>query len=193
MILNNKITETFIDSPWLYDNTEESLEYYHIGSKSLQDLSEKYTYQMWYMYYEDNIIKLKGLITNEIIEIKEVEGVKELSFAFNINMDLVYIYRVDNRSYLTFYDTLANVYKTEIFSNISSTRIIFDDNRLTQSNTSDVCLFYINNQTDTLCCRVQRDRYLKEYVLKEVPKSTRLLRVGMTEAFRLKFKIQTFN
>lgn len=193
MIPNNRITNTLIDSPWLYDNTENSLEYYHTGGIRLQDLSEPLTYQMWYMFYEEDTIKLKGLKTEEIINIIAVPGVKELSFAFNINMDLVYVYKIDNRCLFTFFDTFTQQNRTETFYNLDTPKVIFDDIRETQTTSSDVCLFYINTENNSLCYRVQRDRYLKEYILKEVPKSTKLLRVGMTEAFRLKFKIQKFN
>ena len=193
MIPNNQITEEFVESDWLYDNVEEDLVYQHIGGKDIQDVSESLTYQMWEMTYEANIIKLRSLTNNRRIDVKTVTEVSELSFAFTLNMLLTYIYKKLDKCYLNYYDTVLQQYREISFDNMNTPKLIYDDLRTTQTNSSDVILFYVNSLTNKLCCRLLRDRYTIEYELQEVSKHTKLLRVGMTDKLRLKFKLQGFN
>lgn len=193
MIPNNQITEEFVESNWLYDNVEEDLVYQHIGGKDIQDISEPLTYQMWEMFYEENIIKLKSKTTNKLINVKEISEVLELSFSFTINMLLTYVYKKLDKCYLNYYDTTLQQYTEISFDNMNTPKLIHDDLRTTQTNSSDIILCYINSVTNKLCCRLLRDRYTIEYELQEVSKHTKLLRVGMTDKLRLKFKLQVFN
>lgn len=193
MIPNNKITTEYVEGEWLYDNYEEDLLYKHPGGRDLQNLTEEYTYQMWEMYYENNIIKLKALTSNKVYELKTVLNVTELSFCFTLNMTIAYLYKVGDIVYLNYYDTITQKYIEETFMNMNHAKLILDDSRITQTSSSDVIFFYINNITNKLCCRLLRDRYTIEYELQSVLKHTRLVRVGMANNLRLKFKLEQYD
>lgn len=192
MIPNNKLTSSYVEGDFLFDNYEEDLRYLHPGGADLNNISEKYDYQNWEMYYEDNIIKLKSLTNEKRYNIKTVPNVKELSFSFSYNMDLTYSYVVDDLTYLIYYDTLTQSNKEETFTGMAYPKLVYDDTRETQTSASDVLLVYINTTANTLCYRAQRDRYTKEYILGNIPKHSRLVRVGMANNYRLKFKLQGY-
>ena len=107
-------------------------------------------------------------------------------------MSLTYLYVKNNEVYLNYYDTVSQQNKENIFTNMAYPKLTYDDFRETQTNLSDILLVYINTQTNQLCYRMLRDRYTIEYVLSDVVKHTRLVRVGMADNFRLKFKLQGF-
>lgn len=193
MIPNNKITSEYIEGEFLYENSEEDLIDMQPGGLDLQNITESLTYQMWVMFFENSIIKLKSLTNNKIYNIRSIENIKELSFSFTLNMVLNYLYTKNDKTYLTYYDTVTQKTVEVNFENMSHPKLVYDDLRTTQSNSSDILLVYINNITNKLCCRLLRDRYTIEYELHSVPKHTRLVRVGMADNLRLKFKLQGFN
>lgn len=193
MIPNNKITSKYVDGEFIYENSEEDLIDIHPGGLDIQNIDESPTYQMWEMYYENNIIKLKSLTNNKIYNIRSIEKIEQLSFSFTLNMVLNYLYTKSDKTYLTYYDTLTQKTVEVVYENMGHPKLVYDDLRTTQSNSSDILLVYINNLTNKLCYRLLRDRYAKEYELYSVPKHTRLIRVGMADNLRLKFKLQAFN
>lgn len=193
MIPNNKITSEYVEGEFLYNNSEEDLIDIQPGGLDIQNINESPTYQMWEMYYDSGNIKLKSLTNNKLYNIRSVENIKELSFSFTLNMVLNYLYTKDNKTYLTYYDTTIQSNVEVIFENMSHPKLVYDDLRKTQSSHSDILLVYVNNLTNKLCYRLLRDRYTIEYELTDVPKHTRLVRVGMSDNLRLKFKLQAFN
>lgn len=193
MIPNNKITSEYVEGEFLYENSEEDLIDIHPGGIDIQNIDESPTYQMWEMFYENNIIKLKSLTNNKLYNIRSIENIKELSFSFTLNMVLNYLYKKDDKTYLTYYDTITQNNVEVIFENMSHPKLVYDDLRKTQSSKSDILLVYINNLTNKICYRLLRDRYTIEYELADVPKHTRLIRVGMADNLRLKFKLQAYN
>ena len=148
---------------------------------------------MWELYYDASNIKLKSLTTNKTYSIKAVTGVEKLSFSFTLNMVLTYVYLKDKRTYLNYYDTTSQKNVEVVFDNMDHPKLVYDDMRGSQTNNSDVVFVYVNTYTNKLCCRLQRDRYTIEYELTSLQKNVRLVRVGMSTALRLKFKLQGFN
>lgn len=192
MIPNNKLTSTYVEGNWLFENSEEDLIDIQPGNIDLNINEESPTYQLWEMYYENNIIKLKSYLNDKLYNIKSISNITELSFSFTLNMSLTYLYVKNNEVYLNYYDTVSQQNKEDIFTNMAHPKLTYDDFRETQTNLSDILLVYINTQTNQLCYRMLRDRYTIEYVLSDVVKHTRLVRVGMADNFRLKFKLQGF-
>lgn len=190
MLPNNALTTTSLEADFLYTKPNSDLIDREFGGITLQDTSKGLNYQLWEIYYERPLIKIKGLLTQEIFTILSVNNVKELSLAFDLNMNICITYMVDETTYLYFYDTNIQNYSTITFTNLNNPRISYDDSRQTQSQTSDIIFAYINNNTNYLCCRLLRDRYTIEYPLRELPPNAKLVRVGMNKGLRFQFKIQ---
>ena len=72
---------------------------------------------------------------------------------------------------------------------LTAVRLVYDDYRIMQTNTSDVICAYINKITLQLRYRISRDRFTVEYPLADVQENARLIRVGMTKGLRLQFKM----
>lgn len=190
MIPNHHITDISFEGDYLFSNPPQALVSRTLGGIALQDTSHGLNYQLWEIYYEDSIIKLKALMTEEITNVIYKENVSSLSLAFDLNMNLSIAYTIEDISFLYYYDTLLQEFSTLTFSNIKTPKITYDDIRETQSNTSDIVFAYINTDTNYLCYRLLRDRYLVEYPLKQVEENAKLIRVGMNKNLRLQFKIQ---
>lgn len=193
MIPNNKILDEYIESNYIYENYEEDLRDKQPGNLDLQKPTESPTYQMWEMYYEDNIIKLKSLTTNKNYNIKTIPNVTRLSFSFTLNMNLTYAYTKSNLVHLNYYDTTLQSNVEVIFEEADHPTLVYDDLRETQNNFSDILFLYINKSSLKLCYRLLRDRYTIEYELYDLPKHTKIVRVGMADNFRLKFKLKNYN
>lgn len=192
MIPNNKIVSEYIESDFIYDNYEEDLKYKQPGNIDIQTTTHSPTYQMWEMYYENNVIKLKSLTNNKNYIIKSVTDVKKLTFSFTLNMNVTYSYTKDDKVFLVYYDSIEQQDKEVVYENISHPTIIYDDYRYSQTSSSDVLFFYINKRTLKLCYRLLRDRFTVEYELYSVSKNTKIVRIGMADNFRLKFKLQNY-
>ena len=144
---------------------------------------------MWIAFYEGGVIKIKPLASNTSTSILAITGVTELSFAFDQNMRVTLAYVVNNVSYLYFYDSLiSNVNVVTLGTEVISPRLSMDDSRNNQTNNNDIILAYVKE--NKLYCRIQRNRYLFEYLLTEdiLPGSV-LRQIGMTTAYRFQFEV----
>ena len=192
MIPNHKLTSTYVDCNFLYEGSEEMLVEKHLGGVSLQNTNLGLKYQYWEMTYEGTSIKLRSLTNSLDYTIKQEAGIQDLSFAFSANMNLNFCYTKEDVVYFTFYDSSTNGNREIAFLDISYPKLVYDDLRETQTQNGDVLFFYINNTKNKLCYRIQRDRFNVEYELTTVAKGTRLVRVGMSDKYRLKFKLQGY-
>lgn len=190
MIPQNKITETPLITEYLYEKPTTRLIDRALGGISLQNISQGLTYQLWEIFYEAPLVRLKGLTTHEIITLEEIPGVTEVSVAFDLNMNVTYAYVVNGISYLKYYDVNTSSHVLYEIPESISPRLAYDDLRITQVNSSDIVCAYINKTTNTMCYRLLRDLYSIEYPLHEVPENARLIRVAMSKGRRLQFRLQ---
>ena len=189
MMPSNRVTNVPFVTGYLYDKPDTKLIDRALGGIDLQDTSEGYSYQVWEIYYESNKIKIKGLTTQVVYELLEIANVTELSLAFDLSMNVSFTYVVNGLSYLRFYDAFIQGFTTLALTDCRSPRMVYDDYRSMQTNTSDMICAYINKLTLKLCYRMSRDRFTIEYPLADVQENARLIRVGMTEGLRLQFKL----
>lgn len=189
MMPSNRVTNVPFVTGYLYDKPDTKLIDRALGGIDLQDTSEGYSYQVWEIYYEFNKIKIKGLTTQVVYELLEIANVTELSLAFDLSMNVSFTYVVNGLSYLRFYDAFIQEFTTLALTDCRSPRMVYDDYRSMQTNTSDMICAYINKLTLKLCYRMSRDRFTIEYPLADVQENARLIRVGMTEGLRLQFKL----
>ena len=189
MIPANRVTNTPVLTDYLYTKPDTKLIDRALGGIDLQNSSEGFEYQVWEIYYESGKIKIKGLTNNVIHELLEVSHITELSLAFDLNMNVAFTYVTNGSSYLRFYDSFIQNFSTILLSDCRSPRLVYDDYRVMQTNTSDIICAYINKITLKLCYRMSRDRFTIEYPLTNVQENARLVRVGMTKGLRLQFKM----
>ena len=189
MILNHYITNTAALGNYLFDKPQTKLIDRTLGGIALQNTSEGLNYQIWEIYYESGSVRIKGLSNNLTYSLLSLDGITELSLAFDLSMNVSFSYVVNGQAFLSFYDAFTQSYTTLHLENCRSPRMTYDDTREMQTNTSDVICAYINKETLQLCYRLSRDRFTIEYPLKSVAENARLIRVGMTDKLRLQFKI----
>lgn len=159
------------------------------GGIAINDSSQGLKVQVWIAFYEGGVIKVKPLDSNVSTSVLAVAGVTELAFAFDQNMRATLAYVVNNISYLYFYDTLiSNTTIVTLDVGVISPRLSMDDSRDNQTSNNDIILAYLKD--NKLYMRVQRDRYLLEYLLTEdiVPGSV-LKQTGMTIVNRFQFEV----
>lgn len=190
MIPNHQISSELILTDYLYEKPNTKLVDRSLGGVDLQDPSEGLEYQLWEIYYESPLVKIKGLSNNNIHILDSIPNITELSLSFDLNMNVSFTYVSNGESYLKYYDTLVQNYSIKHLENCKSPRLVYDDLREMQTNTSDIICAYINSSTHTLCYRLLRDRYTIEYPLHEIEPNAKLIRVGMGKGLRLQFKIQ---
>lgn len=189
MIPNHNIPSQSLPTNYMFEKDTTRLTDLQLGGIRIQDSSMGFSYQRWLMYYEDNWIKLKGEISQQVLLIKQVDQVTDLSFAFDSSLSLIYSYTVANIAYLVFYHPINQEVVTQPLPSTRSVRLCYDDRRESNSAFSDVIVAYINNVTNMLCYRLSRDRYQIERPLKAVPENSTLVQVGMSTDWRLQFKI----
>lgn len=111
-----------------------------------------------------------------------------ISLAFDRNARMTVAWRQGSTVYLYWFDTVTNQFITSMFPGARSPRLTHDDKRPEAALSSDVLLFYIQN--DVLYVRNQRDRYTVAHELGPVPRNANLTRVGMASNLRLAIEYQ---
>ena len=187
MLPNNQLSSITNKANFLVPNTSPLLDY-EWGGVALNDSLQGLQVQIWSCYYENGLIKVKPS-SGEAINVLVIADVTELSFAFDQNMRVNITYVSGGIAYLYWYNSLiGETVTTTLGASVKNPRMSLDDARANQTGTSDIVLAYVKD--NVLCMRVQRDRYLVEYVLTTLEKSPRLKQIGMTDAFRFQFMLK---
>ena len=159
------------------------------GPVNISDPSEGLFYQIWTgQVYDGGIFLFSDLIERQ--DILEQLNITEMSFTFDQNGRPTIVYVQYGIAKIWWYDsTIAGHTITTIGSGVISPKVILDDKRQTQTNSSDIILAYIKNEN--LYYRQQRDRYGIEYLL--VTKVIgRLQKLGMGNNLRLQFVVSNY-
>lgn len=136
---------------------------YESGPIAIQDPSKGNEYQVWRSRMENNFVYLSAPNTPEFI-VLDLPKVTEISFTFDQNANLCYVYVQDDLAYMYWYDTSIGDYRTDYLGDgVITPRVSLDDKRSTQTSISDVLLFY--QKGSNLYMKQQRDRYLIEHLV----------------------------
>lgn len=158
------------------------------GGVAVQDASQGLMSHTWRIYVSalDVMLQRNGEAATVLFQ---QSGIIEIALAFDQNMRPVVAYRTSNNfTFLRWYDSAAQVYTTDTFSDIRNARLTLDDKRAASTDFSDVIFAYLRGTS--LCYRQQRDRYTVEYVLSAgLPSNTKLRSVGMADNLRLQFEL----
>lgn len=191
MIPNNQLSSTPIMAPYLerVNDPKAPLIDYEMGGVAVSDPSEGLLVKTWTAYVEGNDVKLKADDVTPTVLFTEI-GITEISLAFDQNMRPAIAYMQGNVAKLWWYDATIPAYDTITFTGALFPKVTLDDKRPVLINSSDIILAYVKD--NNLYFRAQRDRFLTEYLLKE-DVNAKLLSIGMTTNYRLKFKLETIN
>lgn len=165
----------------------DNLKDYEDGGVSLNDASLGLLYQQWIMWVSDNIIYLKSNISETPIIVYSGIDITYITFTFDQNMNLIYLYKDSNIWNFVWFDSQTeNTITTSFENNYHSFQLILDDKREGAESTNDVLLFYVRD--GYFCYRQQRDRYDIEIVLSDNIGELLLQQVSVNIENRLQFK-----
>ena len=157
------------------------------GGVAISDSSEGLNTTSWYAYISGDDAIVGFDVPSEYVVLTSA-GISSVSIAFDRNMRLNIAYEAGGVSYFRWYDALTASDVTDVLTGCRSPRLTHDDKRDISDSTADILCCYLKG--DSLCYRLQRDRYDTEYVLyTALPTTVRLRNVGMTTNNRIKFVI----
>lgn len=157
------------------------------GGIAISDPSQGLNYQTWKAYLHDYNVILSSSTQQEFIAYTG-DGITEISFTFDRNMNFTLAFVQNCEAKLYWYDSsIPGMTVTNFGTSYSNPRVTLDDKRDISSNSSDIIFAYVKNSG--LYYRMQRDRYEVEY---ELIKSgiKKLKKIGMNNKLRLQFLIE---
>lgn len=172
----HSFSTTLQQSDWLYpDNLTRPTPTtdYEAGPIALNDPSSGLDYQNWILTWDSptgNFTVTPVTIGSPSIIIN-ASSVTEASFCFDQNAHVNIAYVASGQAYLYWYDSnVADWVTTVLDASVVSTMLSLDDKRTTQTNSSDMILWYTRDMGDStydLFTREQRDRFETEYLMAE--------------------------
>ena len=159
------------------------------GPIDLNDPSAGLFYQIWHgRVYGGGVFLFSDLVERQ--DILSQLNITEMSFTFDQNGRPSVAYVQYGIAKIWWYDsTVEGMTTTLIGSGVISPKVILDDKRQTQTNSSDIILGYIRNKN--LYYRQQRDRFGVEYHL-ATDVVGRLQKLGMGNNLRLQFVVANY-
>lgn len=166
---------------------------YEAGPFALNNTSKGSSYQPWVLTWDsgtDDFILTPETTGAPVVGIHSAPLVTQCSLAFDQNAHVSIAYTSNGLPYLYWYDTLAAGWVTTPLQTTAITpTLTLDDKRTSQSNASDIILFYNVKEIDdsySMYRRLQRERFLNEKLyLTNVPQY--IYKVGMHFGFRIQF------
>jgi len=196
MIPDNVLSSSVVSSPFTGANSLSVTKVidYEDGGIALQDPSEGLMYQRWrgrvaMAGTADSYITLSAPSVPEFVALT-LPNLEEMSFAFDQSMFPAIAYVQDGASYLWWYDgTVPGMATLDLGEDVITPRITYDDKRIIASQgylISDLILAYVKN--GNLYVRMQRDRFLVEYLMAEGVAP--LIKIGLNRGLRLQFMLE---
>lgn len=187
MFPDNQLSTSSIYAAFFVPNRIDQLIDYEWGGIDLYDSSQGLKVKLWTAYYENGMIKAKT--DNVVHDLISISDVSALSIAFDLNMQPILSYVVNDEVFLWWYDTAVAQHVTSNFgSSIITPQLSLDERRELNSASADVIFAYIKQ--GRLCIRLQRDRYQIEY---ELGAGQALIQIGMMTNNRFGFATKILN
>ena len=162
-----------------------NVESYTLGGATIGESKTDLNTHTWYGYLDGKAIKIKRVDLNDEHTILEAENITELDFTFDQNMRPVVTYVSNNKPYIYIYD--ANKFTSiALDERFKYPKVELDNKILKSLPSSDVILGY--TYEGKLCYRMQRDRFLIEYVVGQNKLKTILQKIGITTDGRFAFQ-----
>lgn len=161
---------------------------YSYGAADIGNTAGTLMYQKWRSGYNGTHILLYKENSEVGIPVIPVENVQHIAFTFDQNMNPFILYMVDGVTYQYWYDSVAAAQvTTELGTDFPYAQCSLDDPRPEFTGESDIIVAYIKSNGD-LCYRVQRERYLTEYVFATQLTGRRLTQIGISKNYRFRFR-----
>ncbi|MGP5531231.1 hypothetical protein ACTXMK_05425 [Psychrobacter celer] len=182
VVINDGIT-----APFLYPRSKSYLptESWDNGGVALSDPSEELTKYVWKAWTDGTSIKVKRDDLDDYHAVLMDTNITEIDLTFDQNMRPCIAYVANGISKLYWYDTQEAKQVIDEYPDITNPRVSLDDKRRFNVANSDIIFAY--QKGDTLCYRVQRERYTVERVLATNSKRRILWRIGMGRNNRFLF------
>jgi hypothetical protein len=201
-IPEDRMSTTVVESDWLPpDDRERNLKIdYEAGPVALNDPSEGLSYQNWTLewnYISGDFTAIPETTGSPSV-VLNVANVTQYSFCFDQNGHINIAHTVNNTDpKLYWYDTnLATWTTTDLPSTVICPTLTLDDKRTTQTQASDILLWWTEDQGDgtyNLYRAQQRDRF-DPLVPKEMATDTPpyIYKLGMNSGLRLQLGLSHF-
>lgn len=165
---------------------------YELGGIGLSDPSAGMMYQVWTATLEpapfSNLwnVYVEAPNTPKTLLFQDF-NISQISLAFDQNMHPFIAFVQNGQAKFWWFDpTIPGQTFTTMAVDVTSPMCTLDDKRRLQTAASDIILAYV--RSGNLYFRMQRDRYLIEYLLKTAVTGT-MIRVGMSNRNRLQFAL----
>lgn len=175
-----------------HDRVKERLIDYELGGRAIQDTSEGLEVKVWTAEADEQtgsiMLSAPGVTP---VEFLVVPGVREISLAFDQNMQPAIAYLTIEGAFLYWFDaTIPGFTTLDLPAGSRSPRISLDDKRASQTAVSDIVLAYIRG--DKLYAREQRDRFTVERELATIARADlyELGQIGMNVSPLPRFQFQ---
>lgn len=159
---------------------------YEMGGVNVADASQGLNVKLWKL--ESNgaqmLLSADGV---PAIELFNRPNVSQVALAFDQNMRPHVAFVQTGVTWLWWYDSQAGGMVFSSFPGALTPRLTTDEKRPTHLEDSDVILAYVRN--NNLYFRMQRDRFLTEYLLKSAVNAD-LIAIGMNRGYRMQFRLR---
>jgi len=164
---------------------------YELGGVALQDSSQGLQVQVWTFTLDTSTgtVSVSAPSTGGPIVLFTQAGTTEISGTFDQNMNPCVAFMQAGVMNLWWYDPIAHAQVFRSFpGSYSHPHVAMDDKRALETlvGSNDMILAYMNGQT--LCTRMQRDRWGMEYVQATIPTGLNFSKLGMNRGNRLQFE-----
>ena len=166
---NHDMSDPNMPSTWLHpDILDRAMtEDYEAGPVALEDTSEGLSHQTWHLTYSGGDLIITPELFGDPVVVRTIAEVTQCTLAFDQNAHINLAYTAAGLPYLYWYDTaLGDWTTTQLDTGAITPTICMDDKRVTQTNVSDILLFFTIETSPgvyTLYHREQRDRYQDLY------------------------------
>nr|DAD83090.1 MAG TPA: Tail fiber protein [Podoviridae sp. ctlpi2] len=158
------------------------------GGKTYGVAADGTTGYVWKAWVDGDAVRLRREDTNDDRVEFTAPSITQIDLCFDQNMRPFFTYVSAGVAYYRYYDFDTDTYNAVSLrdSAIRFPRCVLDDPDPANAPKSDIILGY--TRAGNLCYRIQRERFLKEYIVATDPKKTMLWRVGRTTDFRIGFQ-----
>ena len=176
-----------VTTPFIYPRSKNYplTESWDNGGVALSDPSQDLTKYVWQAWTDSTTIMVKrsDLDTYQVVLMDS--NITEIDLTFDQNMRPCIAYVANGISKLYWYDTFQAKQVIDEYPAIRNPRVSLDDKRRFNVSQSDIIFAY--QKGNTLCYRVQRERFTIERVLATNTKKRLLWRIGMGRNNRFLF------
>ena len=170
-----------------YKRVHNTLENWVLGSRDVGFTESDHNTHIWHFFIRDNKIVVEREDDPEnfsrecfdFTEISDTPVVTEMMGDFDQVMREYCIFKLNNEWYRLYY--IQKERKVDkLQKKFTNCKLVMDTKTRMDIGRSDVCLFYINRDTQSLSYGLQRDEFLEEHILiNKVPNKSYIQKVGL--------------